>query len=141
MGANSSRSDLPDPEVIKSEEEWKKELPGNAYYILRKAGTEPAFTGRYWNNHQEGTYVCRGCQNPLFSSSTKFESGTGWPSFYKALSESESVVERADYKFGYRVEILCKRCHGHLGHVFPDGPEPTGMRYCMNSGAMDFKSK
>lgn len=128
-------------EIYKSEQEWKEELTEQEYNILREKGTEPAFTGDLWDNKKEGTYVCAGCSEPLFSSETKFKSGTGWPSFYKPLSDT-SIVEENDRRYGMsRTEVLCARCGGHLGHVFPDGPEPTGLRYCLNSASLDFKKE
>ncbi len=124
--------------VIKSEEEWKRELTPEQFYILRKDGTEPAFHNKYWNNKRKGEYRCAGCENPLFSSEAKFDSGTGWPSFWEPISE-RSVVTETDRSLGMsRIAVRCARCGGHLGHVFDDGPPPTGLRYCMNSGAMDF---
>ncbi|KAI8849066.1 methionine-R-sulfoxide reductase [Chytridium lagenaria] len=138
MGTSSSREDLGEPEVFKTDQEWREILTSSEFNILRKAGTEMAFTGRNWNNHYYGIYKCKGCNNPLFSSTTKFESGTGWPSFFRPITPT-AVKERGDYKFGYRVEVLCAKCHGHLGHKFPDGPKPTGLRYCMNGNAMEFE--
>ncbi|MEM1406257.1 MAG: peptide-methionine (R)-S-oxide reductase MsrB [Bacteroidota bacterium] len=127
--------------VIKTEAEWKKELTTEEYHILREKGTERAFTGEYWNNHDKGTYHCGGCQLELFSSDTKFESGSGWPSFYEPLDQENVAIER-DTSFGMvREEVLCARCGGHLGHVFADGPEPTGLRYCINSASLDFTKK
>jgi len=124
--------------VEKTDAEWRKLLTPEQYQILRKAGTERAFTGKTWNNHEKGTYVCAACKLPLFSSATKFESGTGWPSFWAPIDPSH-VIEKSDWSFGTRrTEVVCARCGGHLGHVFDDGPQPTGLRYCMNSGAMEF---
>lgn len=125
--------------VIKSDAEWKKELTPNQYSILREKGTEYPFRNDYFDNHKKGYYFCAGCKLPLFSSKTKFESGTGWPSFYAPL-DKKRVTEVIDKSIGMvRGEIVCTRCEGHLGHVFDDGPEPTGLRYCMNSGAMLFQ--
>lgn len=125
--------------VTKSEEEWKKQLTPIQYQVLREKGTEAAFTGEYWDNHKKGTYVCAACQLPLFDSKTKFESGSGWPSFYKPISDT-AVLKVSDTSHGMiRDEILCSQCGGHLGHVFEDGPRPTGLRYCMNSAALKFE--
>lgn len=125
--------------VVKTDAEWKKELTANQYYILREKGTERAFQNEFNDNHQKGHYFCAACKLPLFSSETKFESGTGWPSFYAPINKNR-VKEVVDKSLGMvRGEIICARCEGHLGHLFDDGPQPTGLRYCMNSGAMLFQ--
>lgn len=124
--------------VVKTDAVWKKELSQNQYHILREKGTEAPFQNDYYDNHEKGNYFCAGCKLPLFSSNTKFESGTGWPSFYAPI-EKNRVTEAIDKSYGMvRGEIVCTRCEGHLGHVFNDGPQPTGLRYCMNSGSMLF---
>ena len=124
--------------ITKADAEWKKELSEMEYYVLRQKGTERAFTGDLWNNHEKGTYVCAACGLPLFSSDTKFESGTGWPSFYQPI-KPEYVADEKDHSYGMtRDEVMCARCGGHQGHVFADGPKPTGLRYCINSVSLDF---
>ncbi len=127
--------------VVKTEAQWKKILKPEQYNVLREAGTEPAFTGKYADFHGQGIYECAACGLKLFSSDTKFESGTGWPSFYAPLTKA-SVETHTDTTLGMsRTEVLCPRCGGHLGHVFDDGPKPTGLRYCMNSAALKFTAK
>ena len=129
---------MSDQKVTKSEAEWKQELDPMQYHVLREKGTERPFTGRYWNLKEDGTYVCAGCGQELFKSDTKFESGCGWPSFYDAMDQGH-IEAREDHSHGMRrIEVVCSRCGGHLGHVFPDGPKPTGLRYCINSASINF---
>ena len=121
-----------------SEDKWKEKLTDEEYHILREKGTEAPFTGKYWDHHEKGVYRCAGCGAPLFSSDTKFDSGTGWPSFDRPM-DKENVKEKRDTSHGMiRKEVLCKNCGGHLGHVFDDGPKVTGCRYCINSAALKF---
>ena len=127
--------------VEKSEQQWCRELTGEEYRILRKKGTEQAFTGKYWNSKEAGIYKCAGCGNELFSSDTKFDSGTGWPSYYKPVAEENVETASDRSSFMSRTEVLCANCGGHLGHVFKDGPQPTGLRYCINGNALDFENE
>ena len=127
--------------VTKTEEEWKKSLSFQQYHVLREKGTEPAFTGNLVKNKKTGMYVCAACGNELFSSDTKFDSGTGWPSFWDAVS-NDSIETKIDNSLGmHRIEVLCKKCGGHLGHLFDDSPTPTGQRFCINSASLDFNEQ
>jgi peptide-methionine (R)-S-oxide reductase len=132
---------MADPKVTKSDPEWRSQLSPEQYAVCRQKGTERAYTGRYWNCHEDGTYRCACCGVELFSSGDKFDSGTGWPSFTRAVAEGRVRTETDTSHGMVRTEVLCARCDAHLGHLFPDGPEPTGMRYCINSVSLDLEKK
>jgi peptide-methionine (R)-S-oxide reductase len=132
--ANNEKADV---RVEKPDGEWRRELTPQQYRVLREKGTEPPFTGKYWNEHADGVYRCAACSNPLFDASTKFESGTGWPSFYEPIEGEHVETEEDRSLFMRRTEVHCARCGGHLGHLFDDGPQPTGLRYCINSASLE----
>jgi peptide-methionine (R)-S-oxide reductase len=136
-----AKTETPEPKIVKTDEEWQKELTPDQFYIARKHGTEPAFSGPYWDEKAPGTYECVCCGEQLFDADTKFDSGTGWPSFYEP-SKKEAVAEHSDNSlFMRRTEVRCSNCDAHLGHVFPDGPKPTGLRYCINGTVLKHKPK
>lgn len=143
---NSSNNDIKkgdsvEPKVVKTEKEWKEILTPEQYKVLREKGTEQAFTGEYWDLKEKGIYKCAGCGEELFVSDTKFDSGCGWPSFYAPENENKIVKKEDNSYFMNRIEVICSKCGGHLGHVFDDGPKPTGLRYCINSASLKFEKE
>ena len=132
------QADMTDEPIEKTDEDWRRDLDSERYRILRQKGTERAFSGEHWNTKEPGTYLCAGCGQELFDSAAKYDSGSGWPSFWSP-QDDDAVSTETDLSHGMRrTEVMCRRCGGHLGHVFPDGPAPTGLRYCINSGSLEF---
>ena len=139
--STTTKKTLPMEKITKTDEQWRKELSDDEFRIARKKGTERAFTGTFWDNHEKGLYLCRCCGTELFSSDTKYESGTGWPSFFDPVSKANVALHEDRSLMEVRTEVTCARCDAHLGHVFEDGPRPTGLRYCLNSASLSFSKR